>query len=155
MSTLDTSTPANAGLASFDRLSAFSYPLVRITTGLLLMPHGAQKLFGWFGGYGLTATGEFFGTQLGMQPGILFALLAGLVEFFGGLALVLGLLTRPAALGVAVLMAVAVFAVHLPSGFFWTGGGYEYPLMWGLLAVALFLGGGGRYSLDRRFGLPL
>lgn len=155
MNTFGTSASTNTGLASFDRLSAFSYPLVRITTGLLLMPHGAQKLFGWFGGNGLTATGEFFGTQLGMQPGIVFALLAGLVEFFGGLALVLGLLTRPAALGVAILMGVAIFAVHLPNGFFWTNGGYEYPLMWGLLAIAVLLGGGGRYSLDRRFGLPL
>jgi putative oxidoreductase len=141
--------------ASFERLSFLSYPLVRITAGLLLMPHGAQKLFGWFGGYGLTATGEFFGTQLGLQPGLLFALLAGLVEFFGGLALVLGLLTRPAALAVAVLMGVAMLGVHLPNGFFWTSDGYEYPLMWGLIALALLLGGGGRYSLDRRFSLPL
>jgi len=141
--------------ASFERLSFLSYPLVRITAGLLLMPHGAQKLFGWFGGYGLTATGEFFGTQLGLQPGLLFALLAGLVEFFGGLALVVGLLTRPAALAVAVLMGVAMLGVHLPNGFFWTSGGYEYPLMWGLIALALLLGGGGRYSLDRRFSLPL
>jgi putative oxidoreductase len=141
--------------ASFERLSFLSYPLVRITAGLLLMPHGAQKLFGWFGGYGLTTTGEFFGTQLGLQPGLLFALLAGLVEFFGGLALVVGLLTRPAALAVAVLMSVAALGVHLPNGFFWTSGGYEYPLMWGLIALALLLGGGGRYSLDRRFSLPL
>src|SRR3954469_6357279 len=112
--------------ASFERLSFLSYPLVRITAGLLLMPHGAQKLFGWFGGYGLTTTGEFFGTQLGLQPGLLFALLAGLVEFFGGLALVGGLLTRSAALAVAVLMSVAALGVHLPNGFFWTSGGYEY-----------------------------
>jgi putative oxidoreductase len=144
------------GLAAvFDRLSLFSYPLIRITAGLLLMPHGAQKLFGLFGGYGLAATGEFFSSKLGLQPGILFAGLAGFIEFFGGLALVLGLLTRPAALGVAALMAVAVFSVHLPNGFFWTGGGYEYPLMWGLVAIAIFLRGGDRYSLDRRFGLPL
>jgi putative oxidoreductase len=90
-----------------------------------------------------------------LQPGLLFALLAGLVEFFGGLALVVGLLTRPAALAVAVLMGVAMLGVHLPNGFFWTSGGYEYPLMWGLIALALLLGGGGRYSLDRRFSLPL
>ncbi|MFD1381694.1 DoxX family protein [Fodinicurvata halophila] len=63
-----------------------TYPLVRITTGLLLMPHGAQKLFGWFGGYGLSGTRSSFGDTLGMEPGVLFALLAGLVEFFGGLA---------------------------------------------------------------------
>lgn len=147
-----TITPSRVPL--FDRLAPLAYPLVRVTTGLLLIPHGAQKLFGWFGGYGLTATGQYFESQLGMSPGVLFAALAGLVEFAGGLALVLGLLTRPAALAVAVFMAVAL-SVHLPSGFFWTAGGFEYPLMWGLLALAIVLHGGGRYSLDARFGLRI
>src|SRR5690606_15945997 len=147
-------TSALSGVSkTFDRFAPLSYPIVRITTGLLLMPHGAQKLFGWFGGHGLEATGQFFAANLGMSPGILFAFLAGFVEFFGGLALVLGLLTRPAAIGVAVLMVVAM-SVHLPNGFFWSGGGYEYPLMWGLLAVAIFLRGGGEASLDRKLGLP-
>lgn len=135
------------------RLGELADPLVRVTAGALLIPHGAQKLFGWFGGYGLAATGEYFGGTLGLEPGILFALLAGLVEFGGGLALVLGLLTRPAAIAVAVLMGVAL-TVHLPNGFFWTAGGIEYPLMWGLLALAIALRGGGRYSLDARLGLP-
>lgn len=135
-----------------EKASPPAYPLIRVTTGLLLMPHGAQKLFGWFGGYGLSGTGAFFGDTLGMQPGVLFALLAGLVEFFGGLALVLGLLTRPAAAAVAVLLAVAL-SVHWANGFFWTNGGIKYPLMWLLLAIALMLRGGGEYSLDRRFGL--
>lgn len=136
----------------FDRLSPLGYPLIRITAGLLLMPHGAQKLFGWFGGYGLDATGQFFATSLGMEPGFLFALLAGLVEFFGGLALVLGLLTRPAALAIATLMGVAL-TVHAANGFFWTNGGVEYPLMWGLIALAVFLRGGERFSLDSHLGL--
>jgi len=135
-----------------ERLSPLGYPLIRITAGLLLMPHGAQKQFGWFGGYGLDATGQFFATSLGMEPGYLFALLAGLVEFFGGLALVLGLLTRPAALGIAILMGVAL-TVHTGNGFFWTNGGVEYPLMWGLVAIAVFLRGGERFSLDSRLGL--
>lgn len=144
-----TLTPSGA-LPATDRMAALAYPLIRVTTGLLLIPHGAQKLFGWFGGYGLTATGQYFESTLGMSPGVLFAALAGLIEVFGGLALALGLLTRPAALVVAVFMAVAL-SVHIPNGFFWTAGGIEYPLMWGLLAVAVFLRGGGPYSLDARF----
>ena len=147
-----TTQTANTAPSFFDRLAPLGYPLVRITAGLLLMPHGAQKLFGWFGGYGLDATGQFFATSLGMEPGFLFALLAGLVEFFGGLALVLGLLTRPAALAITVLMAVAL-TVHTGNGFFWTSGGVEYPLMWGLLAIAIVLRGGDNFSLDARLGL--
>jgi putative oxidoreductase len=149
-----TATTRSGLTRAFDRVAPFSYPIVRITTGLLLMPRGAQKLFGWFGGHGLAGTGQFFADGLGLHPGILFAFLAGAVEFFGGLALALGLLTRPAALAVVVLLAVAL-TVHIPNGFFWAAGGYEYPLMWGLLAVAIFLRGGGEYSLDRRLRLPV
>jgi putative oxidoreductase len=134
-------------------IESLAFPLVRIAAGALLVPHGAQKLFGWFGGYGLEATGKFFGSQLGMNPGIVFAFLAGFVELFGGLALVLGLLTRTAAVGVAILMGVAVVGVHLSKGFFWTAGGFEYPLMWGLVAIAIAIHGGGRYSLDGKLGL--
>jgi putative oxidoreductase len=137
-----------------DKLAPLAWPMVRIVTGLLLIPHGAQKLFGWFGGYGLQATGQFFESSLGMSPGVLMAGLAGAVEFFGGIALVLGLLTRPAALAIAVLMAVAL-TVHIPNGFFWNNGGYEYPLMWGVLALAIALRGGGEFSLDRKLGLPV
>lgn len=137
-----------------DALAPLAWPIVRIITGLLLMPHGAQKLFGWFGGGGLSGTGQFFESSLGMSPGVLWAGLAGTVELFGGLALVLGLLTRPAALGVVILMAVAM-SVHIPQGFFWSDGGYEYPLMWGVLGLAILLRGGGAYSLDARLGLRI
>jgi putative oxidoreductase len=141
-------------VAFIDRLSSLAFPVVRVTTGLLLIPHGAQKLFGWFGGFGVTATGQYFESTLGMSPCIVFATLAGLIEVVGGLALTLGLFTRPAALAVAVFMGVAL-SVHVPNGFFWTAGGIEYPLMWTLLAVAIFLRGGDRYSLDTHFGLRI
>jgi putative oxidoreductase len=128
-------------------------PLARVATGLFLLPHGAQKLFGWFGGYGVEATGKFFASKLGLPPS--FALLAGLIEFFGGLALAAGALTRVAAGAVVGLMAVAVLTVHLPNGFFWTSGGFEYPAMWGLIALSFVLRGGGRYSLDAMIGREL
>ena len=135
----------------YAKLSRLSYPLIRATTGLMLMPHGAQKLFGWFGGYGLEGTGGFFAQNMGLEPGLFWAALVGGVEFFGGLLLVLGLLTRPVALGVAIIMAVAV-AVHLPNGFFWNAGGYEYPLFWGVVALAIAFKGGAGLSLDRALG---
>jgi putative oxidoreductase len=133
-----------------DSLSPFADLLVRTTTGLLLAPHGAQKLFGWFGGYGLEATGQFFATKLGLPPSV--AILAGLIEFFGGLFLAVGFLTRPVAALVFALMVTAVFKAHLGSGFFWTNGGYEYPLFWGIVALSYVIRGGGRYSVDALIG---
>lgn len=140
--------PALNGLAQL--FSPLAQPLLRVTTGLLLVPHGAQKLFGLFGGYGLEATGQFFAGKLGLPPS--FALLAGLIEGVGGLLLALGLATRAIATLVFGVMAVAVVQVHLPNGFFWTSGGYEYPLLWAVAALYFMLQGGGRYSLDRVIG---
>jgi len=131
-------------------LRPYAEPMVRVATGLLLVPHGAQKLFGWFGGYGLEATGQFFATKLGLPASL--ALLTGLIEVFGGIALALGFLTRPVAALVFGLMAVAVFHVHAGMGFFWTSGGYEYPLFWAIVALAFAIRGGGRYSVDALIG---
>lgn len=136
-----------------DALSPFAEPLIRITAGLLLVPHGAQKLFGWFGGYGIEATGHFFATKLGMPASL--ALVAGLIEFFGGLMLAAGLATRVVAALVVGLMTVAVLQVHLGAGFFWTDGGFEYPFFWAVVALAFVIRGGGRYSLDRLIGYEL
>jgi putative oxidoreductase len=133
-----------------EALAPFGEPLTRLAAGLILMPHGAQKLFGLFGGYGVEATGQFFATKLGLPASL--ALVAGLIEFFGGLLLAVGLFTRPAAALVAGMMAIAVVTVHLPAGFFWTNGGFEYPLLWGLVALSFVLRGGGRYSLDAVIG---
>ncbi len=137
------------GMTSTD---AISWTIVRVAAGLILVPHGAQKLFGWFGGGGLTGTAQFFEQNLNLYPGLLFACVAGLTEFVGGLFLALGLLTRLSAAAVVALMAYAAFFVHHGNGFFWTAGGYEYPLLWGLVALALVIRGGGEFSIDRRIG---
>ena len=136
----------------YERMSGLAEPLIRATAGILLMPHGAQKLFGWFGGYGLDGTAGYFAANLGLEPGIFWATLVALTEFLGGLFLAIGLLTRPVAAAIAILMAVAVVAVHLPNGFFWVNGGFEYPLMWGLIALAFVFRGGGAVSIDARIG---
>lgn len=154
MSTIVSPNPLIPALRPLtDALSPLAEPMVRVAAGLFLLPHGLQKLFGWFGGYGLEATGQFFAAKLGLPPS--FALLAALIEVGGGLALALGLATRLAAALVTGMMAVAVFQVHLDAGFFWNAGGYEYPLMWGLVALSFVVRGGGRYSLDRAIGREL
>jgi putative oxidoreductase len=120
---------------------------LRVAIGFIFAIHGAQKLFGWFGGYGLEGTGQFFGS-IGLTPGYLMALLAGAAEFFGGLALVFGLLVRPAAAALAFAMLIAVFAVHWSKGFFASAGGYEYALALFAASVSLVLSGAGRFSID-------
>ena len=143
--------PLIPGVGALEQtLSPFAEPLVRVAAGLMLLPHGAQKLFGWFGGYGVDATGQFFAAKLGLPAS--FALLAGLIEVFGGLALAAGFLTRAAAALVFALMAVAIFWVHLPVGYFWMTGGFEYPLMWAVVALAFVFRGGGAYSVDALIG---
>lgn len=121
--------------------------VLRVGTGLTLAAHGAQKLFGWFGGYGLEATGQWM-ASIGITPGYLMALLAGSGEFFGGLALVIGLLTRPAAAVTAFTMLVALFVVHFANGFFMSNNGYEYALALTTASIAILLSGAGRFSVD-------
>jgi putative oxidoreductase len=128
--------------------------LLRSAVGLTLAAHGAQKLFGWFGGYGLDGTGGFLET-LGFRPGRRQALIAGLVEFGGGLLLALGLLTPVAAAAIVAVMLVAVVAVHLKAGFFVTGGGYEYNLVIAVAALAVAFTGPGALSVDALLGLEL
>lgn len=134
----------------YSGLEWLAHPMLRIFVGLNLMPHGAQKLFGMFGGGGLSGTSRFL-ESTGYTPGIFWAAAVGALEFFGGLALVLGLFTRPVALAVAVFMASAV-SFHLGNGFFWAKGGYEYPLLWGIAALFLALRGAGPLSLDHKIG---
>lgn len=121
--------------------------ILRVPVGLILAAHGAQKLFGWFGGNGLAGTAQWL-SSMGIEPGYLMALLAGGAEFFGGLALVIGLLTRPAALVAAFTMLVAIFSVHIGNGLFAADGGYEYALILFVALIALAVQGGGYLSMD-------
>ncbi|PWV83232.1 MULTISPECIES: DoxX family protein [Halomonas] len=131
----------------FDTTGGYGALALRIPVGLILAAHGAQKLFGWFGGHGLAGTAQWM-ESIGLAPGLLMALLAGGAEFFGGLALMLGLLTRPAALVSAFTMLVAIFSVHISHGLFIANGGYEFALALLAATVALTLQGAGRFSLD-------
>ena len=128
---------------------------LRVPIGIILAAHGAQKLFGWFGGYGLEGTGQWM-ASIGLEPGYLMALLAGSAEFYGGLALVLGLLTRPAAAVSAFTMLVALFSVHFEHGLFLVNDGYEYALALFAATAALTIQGAGRFSVDntlaKKFG---
>lgn len=125
-----------------------SGPLVlRVPVGIIFVAHGAQKLFGAFGGYGLEGTGQWM-ASIGLNPGYLMAVLAGSAEFFGGLALIVGLLTRPAAAVLAFTMLVAIFSVHIDKGLFMSNNGYEYALALLAASVALLFSGAGRLSLD-------
>lgn len=129
--------------------AGYGITLLRIVAGLTFAAHGAQKLFGWFGGYGLSGTGQWM-ESIGLAPGFLMALLAGSGEFFGGLALIVGLLVRPASAVLAVAMLVAIFAVHIGNGFFMSNNGYEYALVLMAISLALLSEGGGRLSLDEK-----
>ncbi|HTZ53598.1 MAG TPA: DoxX family protein [Candidatus Acidoferrum sp.] len=125
---------------------------VRLVVGLSLAAHGVQKLFGWFGGYGLAGTGGFF-ENLGFRPGRTFAFFAGLGETGGGLLTALGLggALGPAAL--VMVMLVAIFAVHIGKGFFITNGGWELNSAYIAGAVAIAYVGSGAFSLDTMLGL--
>jgi len=135
-----------------DAVAPFGEPLLRAAIGLTLVPHGAQKLFGAFGGYGLEGTGQWL-ASIGFEPGYLFALAIGLLEVAGGIMLAAGLLTRPVAMAVAIFMVTAI-TIHWPNGYFWInqGGGWEVPLIWGAGALFFALRGGGAYSVDRLIG---
>jgi putative oxidoreductase len=126
--------------------------ILRLVVGLGLAAHGAQKLLGWFGGYGLRGTGQFL-EQLGFRPGRFQAAQAGLAEMGGGLLLALGFLTPLAAAAVVAVMLVAAVSVHLEKGFFAQSGGYEYPLVLATTAVTLAFTGPGVVSLDHALGL--
>ena len=120
---------------------------VRVAVGAIFAAHGAQKLFGWFGGYGLEGTAGWM-ASIGLEPGYLLATLAGSAEFFGGLLLILGLLVRPTAVVLALTMVVAIASVHLQNGLFMSNNGYEFALVLLVITLGLIVRGAGSLSVD-------
>jgi putative oxidoreductase len=133
----------------YERVEPLSWLLVRVTVGLMLIPHGWPKLVA-----GVSATAASALAQRGIQPAEPLAVVLIALETLGGLCIALGFFTRFWAVGVTIEMAVITYK-YFPSGFGWTRPGYEYALMWGLIMLAVALRGGGPYSLDRRLGREL
>jgi len=137
----------------FETEDSYSGLVLRLSLALVIFPHGAQKLFGWFGGNGFAGTLQYFTDTMGIP--FFLAFLVILAESFGALGLALGLLTRVCAIGIGSVMIGAVLMVHWPNGFFmnWSGNqpgeGFEFHLLAIGIALALVLHGGGRWSLDR------
>ena len=130
----------------------FSYWVPRVMLGCVMFPHGAQKLFGWFGGFGFTNTMTYFTQTAGLPWIIAFLLVMG--ESLGSLGLILGFFTRLSALGLICIMVGAIITVHIPNGFFmnWfgkqAGEGFEYHLLVIGMSIPLLISGGGKYSVD-------
>jgi putative oxidoreductase len=137
--------PAFSGIyASCDALVLSA---LRVGLGIILIPHGCQKLFGMFAGMGITANAALF-DKLGYHPGMFWGTLVGCTELIGGLLLVIGLFTRLAALSVVIFMILAIHFTATANGFFWSKQGMEYPLLILLAALVFLVRGGGAYSAD-------
>jgi putative oxidoreductase len=147
---------ARWGRALVATRAGWSHTVLRLFLAVVIFPHGAQKLLGWFGGYGFEGTLGFMTGKLGIPAPL--AVVAILTEFLAPLALAAGLLARPAAFGLGTIMVVAVATVHLPNGFFmnWSGAqageGFEYHLLVLGIALAIMIGGAGKTSIDRVLG---
>src|SRR5215813_4494024 len=135
----------------YDATYGCAETMLRIVLGAILIPHGMQKLFGAFGGMGLTANAQLF-DRIGYHPGMFWGTLVGCVELFGGILLVIGLFTRCAALAVVIFMLNAVFITSKAGGFFWTNRGSEYSILILFVALYFLIRGAGLYSLDAKLG---
>jgi putative oxidoreductase len=136
--------------AAFDPIAL---PLLRLAMGLILFPHGCQKLFGWFGGLGFEKFTEIF-DKIGWHPAAFWVALVALTESVGGLLLAFGFMTRFAAAAIVIFMINAVWATSA-KGFFWAQGGMEYPILIGVVALVFLIKGGGRFSVDHALGKEL
>ena len=126
----------------YDALEPLSYPLIRFVAGAMLVPHGYAKVFG-----GIEGTTKFF-ASVGLEPALTLAWYVGLLELVGGVCVAFGFLTRFMSAQLVGLLAVATFYIHLPSGFLWVKGGFEYPLFWMVIMIAITIQGGGKLSAD-------
>jgi putative oxidoreductase len=143
--------PAFKGIyAAFDPIAL---PLLRVTMGLILMPHGCQKLFGWFGGAGFEKFTGFF-DKMGWYPPAFWVAVVALTELVGGFMLAVGFFTRFAAAAIAIFMLNAIWSTSA-KGFFWAQGGLEYSLLIFVVALVFLTKGGGRYSVDHALGREL
>ena len=137
----------------YESLSPYAYPMLRVMTGLLFVPHGMQKLFGSFGAFPMQGYVGFFGKFLGPTFGNSgWVYYIGCLELFGGIALAIGLLTRLVALQFVAFMAVSAIFVNSATGWFWTKGGTEVALSWGIVCLFILIMGGGPMSVDRKIG---
>jgi putative oxidoreductase len=125
--------------------------LIRVALGALLLPHGLQKLLGWFGGRGLQANTDLF-NKLGYSPGWLWGNLVVATEVAGAILLIIGLWTRPAAIAVAIFTFNAILFTHGRGGFFWSSGGSEYSILLFVCALYVLIRGAGNYSVDKALG---
>jgi putative oxidoreductase len=126
----------------YDALEPLAYPLIRFIAGAMMIPHGYAKVFG-----GIEGTTKFF-ASVGLEPALILAWYVGLLELVGGICVALGLLTRFMSAQLIGLLAVATFYIHLPNGFIWVKGGFEYPLFWMVVMIAITIKGGEKLSLD-------
>ena len=126
----------------YDLLEPLTYPLIRFIAGVMMIPHGYGKVFG-----GIEGTTKFFASA-GLEPAFLLAWYVGLLELIGGICVAFGFLTRLMSVQLVGLLAVATFYIHLPSGFLWVKGGYEYPLFWMIVMIAITIQGGAKLSID-------
>jgi putative oxidoreductase len=137
----------------YEKLMPYMYPLLRAMMGLIFIPHGMQKLFGVFGAFPMQGYVGFFGKFLGPTFGTSgWVYYIGCLEFFGGIALVIGLLTRFVAVQFVAFMAIAALFVNSEVGWFWTKGGTEVSLSWGVVCLFILIMGAGPMSVDRKIG---
>lgn len=134
----------------YERCKPYAYTILRVSYGLWYVPHGCQKLLGWFGG-SIEGTAKGMASA-GIVPPMFWAYYIGTLELVGGLLLAVGFLTRPVAALFFGFMAVAAFYYNPRAGYFWTSRGMEMPLLLFVLAVVILIRGGGEYSVDRRIG---